>query len=109
MNRRLGEVGLHWFGANRQVKISIPADIVPDGTKYVTFGENRSGLVVGFSERHGRTLTVKTPKTYSACLPLNLSRRFLNMKRGLNRFAHHKTRDGYVIYVAMRKKEEEGA
>lgn len=105
MKRAFNQVGLHWFGENRQVRMSIPSNIVPKGAARIAFRETRSGIMFWFPSKHGSTLSVRTPKTHSACLPLDISRRLLGMDHGINCFTLHWRQEGFVIHVAIRKKE----
>lgn len=101
MRRKFGQVGLHWFGAGQQVRMSIPAILMPPDKPYVTFRETRAGFVFGFSAEDG----CKIFRSTSVYLPLDLSRRLLGLERGVNAFTPHRQAEGFAVWVAIEKKK----
>lgn len=103
--RKFGQVGLHWFGENRQARISIPVALLPKARTYATFRETRQGIMLGFSDVDGYKLTSVSPKTVSACLPLDLSRRLRGLQLGVNPMTPHWRQEGYALWVTLEKQK----
>ena len=105
MRRKFGQIGLHWFGAHMQVRMSIPIILMPGDKRFVTFRETRAGFVFGFSDRDGYTITPTSGSSVSVMLPVALSRRLLGLKRGVNAFTPNRQAEGYAVWVAIEKKK----